>query len=353
MSRETIEWLNSNVLVGFTDHRGKAWSYRAAYQGTESNHYTGAIPVEDVHRRLFNWTAESRRVAVEIPANFDTMTHLNDDGEPMRWVVQDDRQAMSASDNGDVFGLFKPGYVAHQYGEWLAKNVGTILDADLQISSAGLLKKRAVAWVEVSVPENITTPEGVEFRPNLLATTSFDGTVATTYKRCITNVVCDNTRDMAMAESGQMFKARHSKYSGMKMAAARDALCIVHTMADDFAAEVKALCEVKVTDKDWSKLLTNLVPTEDDKGVPLAKLAITKAITKRERLTSMWNSDVRCAPWNGTAYGVVQTFNTWHHHERPTRGDTNRVERNMLEAINGGIGKADAEVERALSLILA
>ena len=44
------------------------------------------------------------------------------------------------------------------------------------------------------MPDTITTPEGVAFRPNLLATTSFDGSSATTYKRTVTDTVYDNTR---------------------------------------------------------------------------------------------------------------------------------------------------------------
>jgi phage/plasmid-like protein (TIGR03299 family) len=365
MSRETLEHLNTNVLVGFTEKRRKAWHYRADFQtpwevtmpdgsvlSGVGNHYPEAIPLGDVQARLFNWEAVSRRVAVEIPATFETMTHLTDDGSPMVWAVQDERQAMAASDDNAVFGLFKSGYVAHQYREWLLDSVATILDDDLQISSAGLLKGRAVAWVEVSVPENITTPEGVEFRPNLLATTSFDGTVATTFKRCVTNVVCDNTRDMAMSEAGQTFKARHSKYSGMKIGPARDNLAIVHTMADDFMAEVAAMCAVDVSDKDFTKILDELIPVTDDKGVALSKGALTRADTKRERIAAMYRNDNRCAPWNGTAYGVLQTLNTWTQHERPTRGDTQRAERNMIETINGSIGKADAEVMTAISKVL-
>ena len=92
---------------------------------------------------------------------------------------------------------------AHQYDEWLLGTVANILDDDLCVSSAGLLREGAVAWVEVSVPEAITTPEGVTFRPNLLATTSFDGSIATTFKRTVTDVVCDNTRAVALAEKGQ------------------------------------------------------------------------------------------------------------------------------------------------------
>ncbi len=51
------------------------------------------------------------------------------------------------------------------------------------------------------MPDTITTPEGVAFRPNLLATTSFDGSIATTYKRTVTDTMCDNTRELALSES--------------------------------------------------------------------------------------------------------------------------------------------------------
>ena len=78
MSRETLQHLNTNTLIGHTSHRGTAWHYRAEQQGAESNHYPDAIPVEDVKRRLFDWTADSRPIAVEHPCSPDEMTHLDD-----------------------------------------------------------------------------------------------------------------------------------------------------------------------------------------------------------------------------------------------------------------------------------
>ena len=169
------------------------------------------------------------------------MTHLTDDGYPARWVVLADRQAIARSDDdaGAVLGLFKDGYQMHQYDQWLLTTVADILDDSLSISSAGLLKQGAIAWVEVSVPETITTPEGFDFRPNLLATTSFDGSIATTFKRTVTATVCDNTRELALAEHGQDYKVKHSRYSTAKLGEARQALAMVHTLADDFAAEVQ------------------------------------------------------------------------------------------------------------------
>ena len=56
--------------------------------------------------------------------------------------------------------------------------------------------------------------------PNLLATTSFDGSIATTFKRTITDVVCDNTREIALAEQGQTYKVNHSRHSHAQLAPA-------------------------------------------------------------------------------------------------------------------------------------
>ena len=231
MSRESLTWLNTNTLIGFTDKRGTAWHWRAEQQGEQSNHYPGPIPVEDVQDRLFHWQAESRRLAVEVPAQVVDATHW-ESGLPMRWAVLEDKQAISRSDDteGAVLGIFGTGYTRHQYTEWLLTAVADLLDDDLAISSAGLLRGGAIAWVEVSMPDTITTPEGVAFRPNLLATTSFDGSIATTYKRTVTDTVCDNTRELALAEIGQEVKVKHSRNSYAQLAPARQALQMVHTL---------------------------------------------------------------------------------------------------------------------------
>ena len=215
MSSESSIWLNTNTLIGFTDKRGHAWHWRAEEQSAQSNHYPGAVPIADVQDRLFHWTAQSRRVAVEVLDDAGNMTHLDDDGHAQRWAVIEGQQAICRSDDasGAVLGIFDPGYTRHQYREWLLTTVADLLDDALAISSAGLLCGGAIAWVEVSMPDTITTPEGVAFRPNLLATTSFDGSISTTYKRTVTDTVCDNTRACALAEKRQEFKVKHTANS--------------------------------------------------------------------------------------------------------------------------------------------
>jgi len=63
MSAETSTWLNTRTLIGFTDQRGHAWHYRSSDQGDEPNHYPGAIPIGDVRRRLFDWSATAADVS--------------------------------------------------------------------------------------------------------------------------------------------------------------------------------------------------------------------------------------------------------------------------------------------------
>lgn len=351
MSKETLTHLNTNTLIGHTAQRGTAWHYRADHQGDEPNHYDGAIPVEDVQRRLFYWTAESRPIAAEQPADLDSMSHLDVLGHPACWVPVAGKQAIVRSDNNHVMGIFAEGYERHQYSEWLLTSVANILDDDVTISSAGLLKAGAIAWVEVSVPESLTTPEGVEFRPNLLATTSFDGSIATTYKRTITAVVCDNTRELALSERGQEVKVKHSKNSKLRLVEARDALQVVHQVADAFAEEVKELCALDVTAKQWAKFIDTVSPLEDANGDHLEGRAFTLAEKKQEALNRLYKYDHRVSPWAGTAYGVIQAVNTYEHHEKTIRG-SERAERNMLRTISGDFGHLDTTTWRTLQPIL-
>jgi phage/plasmid-like protein (TIGR03299 family) len=347
MSRETLETLNLSTLIGFTSKRGNAWHYREELQGSQSNHYDGAIPVADVTHRLFNFTAEARAVYVAMPADLLTADALDEAGNPIRYVRINDRQAITHSATGDVFNLFTSGYTIHQFGEWLIDTVSPLLSDTITIGSAGVLRQGAVAWVSVEAPENQRTREGVVFRPNLLAATSHDGSMATTYKMVATNVVCDNTMSAALRERGPQYKVKHSRHSTMRLQDARDALGLLEITADNFAAEVQALCQQSVTNAQWSAFLTATTPIPSTPG-----RAQTLAATKQDTLRRLWNDDPRVSPWAGTAYGVLQAVNTYTHHEQTVRG-AGRAERNMLRAVTGGVDELDrttlATLERVLT----
>jgi hypothetical protein len=110
MSKETLEWLNRNTLIGFTNKRSRACHYRASEQGSELNHYPGAIPVADVKRRSFSWQALELPINIEIPAGLGDMTTISDEGLPIRFQRVPGRKAIAASDDFSVLGVFKDGY---------------------------------------------------------------------------------------------------------------------------------------------------------------------------------------------------------------------------------------------------
>lgn len=342
MSAETLAWLNDNTLIGFTDKRGRAWHWRRG----SNNHYPGPVPIEDVESRLFDW--EAKPLPAMVPWHTGEWTATNKiTGEEITLATVPDTKAVAHGRTGDVFGWFKDGYQPHQYREWLLERTSNLLDSGLTIGSAGLLRGGAQAWVSVEVPENITTPQGVEFRPNLLAVTSFDGTLSTTYKRVVTNVVCDNTMSAGLAEHGQQTKVKHTRHSTLKIADAREALAILHTDSDEFAAEVKQLCETDVNDQQWQDFLDAHKPLPAERGI-----SFTKAHNEREQLRNLWDNDARVCPWRNTAWGVVQAVNTRANHLATVR-NVSRPERNMTRAVNGDIDTLDRNTVATLQAVLA
>jgi len=336
MSMESTEWLNTMCLVGFTEKRGNAWHYRESSQGAEPNHYPGAIPVADVQRRLFAWEAVERELFV-----------ARSDGTLQNARKAEGRKAVVRSDTGDVLGIFKDGYKPHPYGEWLIEKVGTILDDDLAIGSAGLLRNGGVAWVQVELPESLQVA-GIEYRPTLLAATSFDGSLSSTYGPKVQLVVCDNTLDCALGESGRQIKIKHSRYSQLTVLEAREALGIVHAMGDDFARELEMLTSQKVSESAFERVLDIVLPLPEGYGTK--KGVRSSAPRKREEIITLYRQDERVAPWRGTAFGVIQAFNTWQHHVATVKGKDSkgRVQRNFERTITGVGGKFDAEIREAV-----
>lgn len=360
MSRETSEHLNTNVLVGCTDKRGNAWHYRADLQtpwayATDTgeivtgigNHYPKGIPLVDVKGRLFNWEP--------LTAPVYAATGIQDDGTTEYTPIPNQVRVYPSDDPSHTFWIAKESYQPHEYGDALGNSLADLLDTssgDLVISSAGLLKQRAIAWVECSVPDSITTPDGIEFRPNILATTSLNGTVATTWKRTATMVVCDNTWAGAMAEDGATYKVKHSKYSNLKIADARTALNIIHDSADELEKEFAALCRIDVTDAQFFDIVKEMTAPEVKTGKEASKRALTIQERKSEELSQLWRNDNRVSPWAGTGFGVVQAFNTWEHHFKGTRSGTSKAERNALAAVSGDIERSDAEVIATMEHVL-
>ena len=339
MSAETLRWLNHKVLVGFTDHRGKAWHYKQDAQGLEPNHYPGAIPVEDIRRRLFSWSviAAPAAAVLEGPSGPEVVTNTN-------------RVALVRSDTKLILAFHGPDYEVHQFSEWLVDRLAGLVDDGLHFASAGLLRNGRVGFVSLELPDSLEPIEGFKTRPMLLAASSHDSSYATHFKVVQTFVVCDNTLATAIWHERQSSschtKLYHSKSTRrFRYQEVRDALKLVFKAGDESSEWIRALSSTKVSKPQFLAALDLLFHVAPETHDP-ADATAPKTEHARELIVASLRHDPRVAPWAGTALGALQAFNTYYLHERPTR--TNRVERNYLDQLSRRAERRDRRVVDAL-----
>lgn len=318
MSAETIEWLNANSLIGFTDKRGEAWWYRAG----EDNHFPGAVPRERVLELLSYPVAES--VAGSVRADY-----VMPDGS-IKTIEAQGRKGIARLDTGVTFEFFKSGYQIHQPVEWTLETLDKLLHGGLEIGSAVVLQEGAVVAVQGELPETREAAEGVLFRPFLTAATSMNGRIASSFVRGAQVVHCDNTLSAALYqdETRSKVKARHTSGSLSKLGEIRAALSLeVEMIGDAFDAEVAALTSEFVSDERWAEFVKAFTEVEKKP----AGRSLTIAQNKAGVLNKLWADDPRVAPWKNSAYGVLSAVNTATHHIWGS--DANRAERNQLRTV--------------------
>lgn len=338
MSKETLEWLNTNTLIGFSGKRGKFWHYRESMQGGEPNHYEGAVPVADIERRLFNFKLVERPLFIPVLQ----------DGE-MTYKALDDRKAVVTDDTNDVLGIFKNGMEGReQYSQTLLRDMEEIAGNGAEFASAGLLQNRSVAWVQLEASDTLTAC-GMEYRPFLMGVDSCNGSLVKTYNKGNTVVGCDNTMAESLLSSLAIFKQKHTKFAKFDANTVRDALGILEEIGAEFRESVETLANWAVTDADWTKFLDEVCKFDADAKTTRS---MTIAQNKRAELQNLWNVDERVTPWKNTALGVVQATNTWNQHFQTVRGAT-KADRNMMNSITGATAKADANTLKVLELVTA
>ena len=137
----------------------------------------------------------------------------------------------------------------------------------------------------------------------------------------------------------------HSANSLTKLAEVRDALGIVHQVADHFTAQVERLTNQPVPDAQWTRFLIAYCGTDDAKA---NKRALTTRRDQADQLNRLWTDDQRVAPWRGTAYGVLAAANTYAHHIAPVRGAT-RAKRNAERLVTGKVQDLDSHTLQVLA----
>lgn len=347
MSKMSLEWLRSNVRVGYQDeaNAGPAWWRAAGEFMTDGSHFPGSVPLDEVQRIL----------AVPFVSGEVFAQYTDADGN--RQVTKTDRQAIISADDGHMHGIFGAGYKVHGYQEWLLDQLSAILDqgkGELGISSVGRLSNRSVAFVQVKLENSGMEVGGYGFVPFIHAASSVNGTLASTYGTGVTGIVCDNTLHAANAGALTMLKVKSTKNSAGRLAEVRDRLGLVYQAGEDFLKEAAQLQSVDVSEKDFTAWLDEMmpVPAADPKS-STGGAKHSNAVKFRDTMSAMWQHDPKVKPWAGTAFGILQLDNTYRTWTRNVSGvDGGRMERNLLNTVTGKSDTEDRAALRALDSVL-
>lgn len=404
MSYHTSQYLNAgNILVGNVAKTGRnAWWYNPALENpNRPTHFDGFIPLTTVRDRLFGWSAwESNRLVAyfERPVlDDDGNSVLDKDGHPIMktyevpvrsfkaigredWIVNgvpDDEE-----DGADaILHVQGKDYGVHQLQDTFITTSADILGGadNLGVVSAGLLKWGRRAWITFSIPDNMTNDEsGLQFRPNLTVSTSFDSSLATSWTRTFGIPVCDNTLDYQLVQAGDKgkFVLKHTKNSVAKIKDAAEALGLLHEQADEMDKALSELVKTEVPEKVFLQWLDKMVPVPELKEKIMTVTSIqgevteykkvstnghTMAMNRRDKLVEMWDRDPRVAPWKNTKLGILQLWNTFNQHERTFKAskqfDGNRlaakVEAQQLKTLGGDYVKEDQTALKVIDTLLA
>jgi phage/plasmid-like protein (TIGR03299 family) len=236
--------------------------------------------------------------------------------------VMGDRHVLFRGDTGKPLGIVSADYKIVQPREIIGFFDDLVKREGFKMDVAGSLNDGRRIWALVSCGEGAEIIGHDEVRPYLLAATSYDGTMASTFKFTAIRVVCNNTISMAtgVAADGQKGGGENDKTEGAVVNCVRvphsvefDAdkvkldLGIVRSAFDRFVIQSRLLAEQKVDEKFVVEFLKALLPKpkNEEENVEAGKTF--------QRLLATWRGDVPSATLpeaQGTAWGLLNAI-TW------------------------------------------
>ena len=359
VSKETTRWLAENVVAGYTLIRPVWWARFAEAEGWATNLYPAEVPMEKVDELLAGWSPYTAPLYdVDLPAK--ELVLYDADMREVRAVRVEDiypldtHKQVKADDTGERISVVGIDHAIHSYRDWLTGTVHECVGDEAQVSSAGLLRNRAQAWVQIERPESAAGPDGIRFSPFVTISTSLDGSLASQINQNIKMVVCDNTLEIGRGQ-GTASRIKHTKGSSARLGDHRGVMMRIMQGESDFREELERELAVEVSDQAFGRFIEAYVPIGDDDH-PAKK---TRSERKRQEITQLYKADERAAAWKGTEFGVVQAVNTWNQHMSQLKNmtglemdDTNlRAMRNYGAALRGNQGR-DMETVRLLEAVL-
>lgn len=346
LSKATLDRIRTASTSFLLADEGKGWigARTGTYAGASSSLqvFDGDIPAEAVNA-LFGYNVLSTE---------SQWTHLSADGVTL--CTSKSRTIQYRDDTLQDLGNGKSGKAVHCPLEWTEPLDNAANVEGLRRMVVGVTGSGARSFLQYS-GGIMLTKSGVEILPTLTFMTSVDGSLQSDFMRGGSLLICNNQTtgygNKGIAKNigaDSRLRVRHTRHSDVKRALILPRLLDWQATADALAEEIDALAEVTVTDAQIDAFLDLYAPVAGKE-----KASLTRAENMRDAWSALYRNDARCSDWTGTAFGVLQTCNTYNSHVREIRGENaDRLTRQADAYLTGGTTKSDHAAASMLERVL-
>lgn len=256
---------------------------------------------------LKDWNLRKTPLVAELPGDNSIIV-------PDKFAMVRDNPVVA--DQVDFLGIVGSRYSILQ-NEALIELLDTLVDeSGAHFETAGAIDGGRRVFVSMKLPGHLKIG-GIDPVTNYIAaTTSHDGSTATSIMVTPVRIVCQNTLNLAFQKAQNVFRVRHLSGSQSKLIGeARQTLDMSFEYLDSFQEEANRMLNTELSDNEFSKIIRHAFgPAED---------APTPTVTRREnQLAEMeflftqadTQKDVRNTVWGG-----LNAITEWADHFSPVR----------------------------------
>lgn len=186
--------------------------------------------------------------------------------------------------------------------------------------AAGTLRDGKQAWILARLPDEILIggDKAEAHVPYLMATNSFDGSLAVGLHSTFTRVVCANTVRIGVNGAKSSFRIRHTESMEGRVAEARAALGLVFAHTELWAAEMERLVTIDISDGDVEEFLAKLLPVKASSTPSMPN----SVLNRRSVIRDMYLHTPDLDNVRGTAYGLLQATADFADHRLPVKQES-------------------------------
>lgn len=219
------------------------------------------------------------------------------------------------NDNGHPLGYVSDRYQPVQPSEvlgWFDRYIA--VDERFQLDVAGSLKNGEVIWATATYRDPLSVA-GDKHVARVLMTTTFDGSGSTINQGTMTRVVCNNTLNVALADSRAVIRTRHNtKFDAARVG--RELADVARGFAS-FKAVGDALAQNEMAKADVSAFFKGCLDIPfDAKEADLS----TRKLNQFQGLNNAYRATVAEGTPAGTAWAALNAITRYVDHDRSSRG---------------------------------